>query len=239
MSGHIPLPSIPGQLSISSINSYLGAPATSERKLSTEESSAPNWSLAQIFNSEYDSTIIPNVGNPSLPRFRMSDLYARTFGIYMNADRTMLYGSTYQSGMLPAFIGYLGFGTSGMFNPVNQGFPVKVIIDILQGDHREIDASYMTDNELSYTSIPLGVGPTSFVAPVGAIRILGSSLSESIINLTVYPCLDGSTSGTGRHRITITMPGEDIRPPIDEDPPDGPGGDEIIDQPPREPLEEP
>ena len=230
MSGHIPLPSIPDQLSISSINSYLGAPATSERKLSTEASSAPNWSLAQIFNSELNSTNIPNVGNPSLPRFRMSDLYSRTFGIYMNRDRTMLYGSTYHSGLLPAFIGYLGFGTSGMFNPVNQGFPVKVIIDIFQGEHREIDVSYMTNNELSYTSISLNqFGPTSFVAPVGAIRILGSSLTESIINLTVYPCLDGSTSGTGRHRIAITMPGEDIRPPIDEDPPGGGGG---IEEPP-------
>ena len=239
MSGHIPLPSIPGELSISSINSYLGAPSTSERKLSTEESSAPNWSLAQIFNSEYDSTIIPNVGNPSLPRFRMSDLYSRTFGIYQGAARTILYGDTWETGMLPIWVGYLGFGTSGMFNPINQGFPVKVIIDILQGDHREIDASYMTNNELSYTSIPLGSGPTSFVAPVGAIRILGSSLTESIINLTVYPSLDGSSSGTGRHRINIRMPTGDIKPPIDEDPPDGPGGDEIIDRPPRDPLEEP
>ena len=234
MSGHIPLPSIPGQLSISSINSYLGAPATSERKLSTEASSAPNWSLAQIFNSEYGSTTIPNVGNPSLPRFRMSDLYARTFGIYMNTDRTMLHGNTYQSGMLPAFIGYLGFGTSGMFNPINRGFPVKVIIDLFQGDSREIDVAYNTTDQLNWIAVPLGSGPTSFVAPVTAIRMLGNSLSESIINLTVYPCLDGSTSGTGRHRITITMPGEDIRPPIDEDPQDGPGGDEIIDRPPND-----
>ena len=234
MSGHIPLPSIPGQLSISSINSYLGAPATSERKLSTEESSAPNWSLAQIFNSEYGSTNIPNVGNPSLPRFRMSDLYSRTFGIYMNADRTMLHGSAYQSGMLPAFIGYLGFGTSGMFNPINRGFPVKVIIDLFQGDSREIDVAYQTTDQFSWIAVPLGFGPTSFVAPVTAIRMLGSSLSETIINLTVYPCLDGSTSGTGRHRMTITMPGEDIRPPIDEDPPGDPPGDEIIDRPPND-----
>lgn len=241
MSGHIPLPSIPGELSISSINSYLGAPSTSERKLSTEESSAPNWSLAQIFNSEYDSTIIPNVGNPSLPRFRMSDLYSRTFGIYQSAARTTLYGDSWETGPLPAWVGYLGFGTSGMFNPINQGFPVKVIIDLVSGDAREIEVSYITNNSLLWEPVPLNVfGPTSFIESIAAIRIIGSSLTETRINLTVYPSLDGSSSGTGRHRITITMPTGDIKPPIDddppiEDPPDGP--DEIIDEPPRIPIE--
>lgn len=232
MSGQIPLPLVPGQLSISAINSYLGAPSSSERKLSTEESSAPNWSLAQIFNSEYNSTNIPLVGSSNLPRFQMSDLSGKTFGIYNSPARTILYGSTWETGAIPTWIGYLGFGTSGMFNPINQGFPVKVIVDILQGDSRVLDLQILTNDEVSYTNIPLNSsGSTSFTQNVAAIRLTGNTLAESIINLSVYPSLDGINSGTGRHFITITLPGELDFPPIDDDPkqpPDDVPGDHTL-----------
>lgn len=232
MSGQIPLPLIPGDLSISAINSYLGAPSSSERKLSTEESSAPNWSLAQIFNSEYNSTVIPLVGSSNLPRFQMSDLSGKTFGIYKSSARTELYGSTWYGYPIPTWIGYLGFGTSGMFNPINQGFPVKVIVNILQGDSREIDLQILTNSEVLYSSIPLNPsGSTTFTQNVTAIRLVGNSLAENIINLSVYPSLDGITSGLGRHFLTITLPGGRDFPPIDDDPRDPPNdvpGDDTL-----------
>jgi len=215
-------------LSMAYLNSYIGCASTTTRQLSGEDQ-YPAWTIAQIFNSEYDSTTAPLVGTPALPSQSIASLAGRTFGIYQNISRLNLYASTFATSSLPVFIGYLGFGASGMFTPANKGFPVKIVFEVVFGNPAFITVEYVEEDPFTWFNLPVSSGVNTYIVNAAHLRIRSDSLIPSQIDLTVYPCLDGSTSGTGYHNLVIDMPSEgDIDPPPGDDdgiknPPDDPG----------------
>ena len=212
-------------LSMAYLNSYIGCASTTTRQLSGEDQ-YPAWTIAQIFNSEYDSTTVPLVGTPSLPSQSIADLAGRTFGIYQDASRLNLYASTFATSSLPVFIGYLGFGPSGMFSPANKGFPVKIVFEVVFGDAAFITAEYVEEDPFTWRNLPVNPGVNTYIVNAAHLRLRSDSLTPSQIDLTVYPCLDGSTSGTGYHNLVIDMPAEgDIDPPPGDGGGEGPPGD--------------
>lgn len=205
-----------GALSINSLNEYLGANNTAFRPLSGVYS-YPNFSLNQIFFSEADT----DPPTPPSNNFTLSSLRGKTFGIYTFADRTTLYGETYGNlepgelqPLIPMFIGYLGFGTSGILNPVNKGFPIEIYIDSLNwGD---LQVSIKKDETFIWETINLGSRITRFVrSDIDAIRIVSQARGDTILTLRASPALNNS-AGIGSHTIIITLSeGDIIKPPID------------------------
>ena len=236
-----------GELSISSLNQYLGADPDRQLYYSGVYG-APNFSLNQIFFSGSGT----NPPQPTSNEFQISQLRGKTFGIYNDSFRNNIYNDTFtnDSGVegktaednpliptIPIFIGYFGFGDSGILNPINTGFPLSITIESLQWS--DITVSVKTGDGFSWDIITLNGVTTTFVTTTAdAIRIIGGfrEAGDTVLTLTVAPCLKGSgTGGLGRHRIGITLVAEDIRPPID-DPPRDPPGDDILDDPNNPPL---
>ena len=226
-----------GAISINSMNEYLGANNTAFRPLSGVYSS-PNFSLNQIFFSE-ENTDPPT---PASNNFTLSSLRGKTFGIYKFPFRTTLHGETYGNTLLdpnelqpvsPMFTGYFGFGTSGILNPLNRGFPIEIYINSLMwGD---LQVSVKKDDTYIWQTINLTSRTTTFIrSDIDAIRITSNARGESLVTLRASPALN-NTGGIGSHTIMITL-SEDgrIRDPIDG--PDD-GLDDGLDNPP--PIIEP
>ena len=233
-----------GELSIYNLNQYLGADPEKQLHYSGVYG-APNFSLNQIFFSN-SGTNPPQATNNL---FSISQLRGKTFGIYTNSFRTVLYNNTYTNAIegktdeldptpsIPIFMGYFGFGDSGILNPLNTGFPLSVTIESL--NYQDISVSVKTGDGFSWNTVNLsGVTTTFITTTADAIRIIGGlgNTQDIDVTLTIAPCLKGSGSGgTGRHKIIITLTGQDIRPPID-DPPRDPPGDDILDDSNNPPL---
>ncbi len=222
-----------GELSASELNRYLGASVGNQLRF-TGVYGGPNFSLNQIFFSEPSS----DPPEPQISVFSLGSLRGLTFGIYQNPQRTLLHSNTYtnEAGqnddpfpvpLLPVFIGYFGFGTSGVLNPSNKGFPLVITIESL--NWQNISVSIKNGNGFTWVNITL-TGSVTMVQTTTAdgIRILSNNDREdALVDLTVAPNLRQSGSGgIGRHEISITLvAGSGFKdPPID----DG-GGDGIID----------
>ena len=228
-----------GDLNANNLNQYLGADPAKQLRYSGAYG-APNFSLNQIFFSNANS------GNPPQPAsntFRIDSLLGKTFGIYKNTYRTEIYGNSYSNTeefgeqdlvpLIPVFLGYFGFGSSGILNPYNTGFPLRITIESL--DWATLAVAVKTGSGLNYETINLSGTTTTFISTTAdAIRIIGGlrRVQNTVVNLTVAPCLRGTgNGGTGFHKIIITLSsGDDIRPPIDPPPIDvPPGGGGLID----------
>ena len=225
-----------GELSASELNRYLGAAAPYTSQLSFNGvGSAPNYSLNQIFFS--------SVGTETPPTsFSVGNLRGKRFAIYQNANRNTLHGGTYITEgdfALPIFIGYFGFGTSGILNPYNRGMPLAISIKS-SGD---IVVAAKAGDGFTWNEIPVLGGQAIITSTTyDAIRILGGGgrfepSGDTNVTLSVAPSLSGSAplvldsrgdpTGAldirGAHTINITFKGGDIRnPPFDEGPLDPP-----------------
>lgn len=223
-----------GELSFLTLNKYLGANALNQLQLSGVFG-APNFSLNQIFFSAVGSD------PPTAPinQLSLSQLRGKTFGVYSDVLRSILFQDTYtnassESGepfpTIPIFFGYFGFGNSGVLNPSNKGFPIAITIESL--NYLDITVSIKTGDGFQWETVNItGVTTTFITTTADAIRILGGrSSQDSIIQLTVAPCLKQSApGGLGRHKINITLTADDgIKPPGDP-PPKIPGDDDEID----------
>ena len=225
-----------GELSFLSLNRYLGANDLNQLQLSGVFG-APNFSLNQIFFSTVGSD------PPAAPinQLSLSQLRGKTFGIYSDVVRSILFQDTYTNASttpngelpiptIPIFFGYFGFGNSGVLNPSNKGFPIAITIESLQ--YLDITVSIKTGDGFQWDTVPItGVTTTIITTTADAIRILGGrSSQDTIIQLTVAPCLKQSGSGgLGRHKINITLTADDGIKPPDDPPPKIPGDDEIGD----------
>ena len=233
-----------GEISTAAMNNYLGAPSGNELHF-TGVYGAPNFSLNQIFFSEPSS----DPPEPQITVFSLGSLRGLTFGIYQNPQRTLLHGGSYTNDtgtndddfpvpLLPIFIGYFGFGTSGVLNPSNKGFPLVITINSL--NYLSLTVSIKNGDGFTWDNITL-TGTVTMIQTTTAdgIRILSNNIREDVIvDLTVAPNLKQSGSGgIGKHEIRLTLVAGDIKDPPIEDPPidDGGGGgiiDDGIDQPP-------
>lgn len=229
-----------GEISAAAMNSYLGASVGNQLHF-TGVYGAPNFSLNQIFFSE-PSTDPPE---PQITVFGLGSLRGLAFGIYQNPQRTLLHGNIYSNDntnddndedpfpvpLLPIFIGYFGFGTSGVLNPSNKGFPLVITIESLS--YQNITVSIKNGDGFLWDNISLN-GPLTMIqtSTADGIRILSNSNREDVIvDLTVAPNLKQSGSGgVGRHEINIRLLPNDLKlPPIDGPPIDDGGGGEILD----------
>lgn len=235
-----------GELSFLTLNKYLGANDSNQLQLAGVFG-APNFSLNQIFFSTVGSD------PPAAPinQLSLSQLRGKTFGIYSDVTRSILFQDTYTNASttpngefpeptIPIFFGYFGFGNSGILNPSNKGFPIAITIDSLQ--YLNISVSIKTGDGFQWETVNItGVTTTFITTTADAIRILGGRSSEdTILQLTVAPCLNQSGSGgLGRHKINITLTeGDGIKPPDDDPPQKIPDdGDEIIDDLPPTTIE--
>lgn len=224
-----------GELSFLSLNKYLGANDLNQLQLSGVFG-APNFSLNQIFFSTVGSD------PPAAPinQVSLSQLRGKTFGIYSDVARSILFQDTYTNASadtggeplptIPIFFGYFGFGNSGILNPSNKGFPIAITIESL--NYLDITVSIKTGDGFQWETVNItGVTTTFITTTADAIRILGGSSSQdSIIQLTVAPCLKQSGSGgLGRHNINITLTADEGIQPPDDPPPKIPGDDDEID----------
>jgi len=203
------------QLNANFLNQYLGNDANKQLSYSGVDG-APNFSLNQIFFSSANTN---NPPQPASNKFEISSLIGKTFGIYRDTNRATLYGSAYSIEddlllnendlvpLVPVFLGYFGFGNSGILSPFNKGFPLLITIE--SDDWSSISVALKTGNGFNYEAVPLSGSTHTFVSTTGdAIRILGGLrlAREIVVNLTVAPCLRGSgVGGTGFHKIQITL----------------------------------
>ena len=204
-------------LTISYLNQYIGAPSNKTRSYSGVETKPVNFSINQIFNS------FPNSTTPPFS-FSASSLNGKTFGMYTASSRSIIYGSSYTNNLLPGFVGYFGFGTSGILNSTNRGCPIRIGIT---GNGR-IDAATLrgstwttfTTNQFNQTTYDVG--------EFEAIRIFSNDTSRINVTLQASPCFEGSSGGLGIHTINMIFPEDErsdiIGPPIKDPPlPPGPG----------------
>lgn len=224
-----------GELSFLTLNKYLGANALNQLQLSGVFG-APNFSLNQIFFS----TVGSDPPTAPISQLSLSQLRGKTFGIYSDVLRSILFEDTYTNSSadtggvpfptIPIFFGYFGFGNSGVLNPSNKGFPIAITIESL--NYLDITVSIKTGDGFQWETVNItGVTTTFITTTADAIRILGGrSSQDSIIQLTVAPCLKQSApGGLGRHKINITLTADDGIKPPDDPPPKIPGDDDEID----------
>ena len=219
-----------GDLPASELNRYLGAEAPFTRQLYFNGTfGAPNFSLNQIFFS--------NVGTADPPAtFSMSSLKGKRFGIYQNPQRSLLHTGTYTTQgdfALPIFIGYFGFGASGVLNPVNRGFPLAVSISASS----DVIVSMKTGDGFTWSDVTLVGGQAELITVQGdAIRIFGEGgrrlgpSRDTTVKLSVAPCLAQKLGLSpvealrGAHTIDITFKAHEES---DDDPFDDPFDDPI------------
>ena len=203
-------------ISMSYLNQYLGAPASKTRSFSGIEQQPINFSINQIFFSQANST------TPASLTLDALKLNGKTFGIYTETNRLYLHTSTFTSGLLPAFIGYFGFGTSGFLNPKNRGCPIRMGIT----PSANVNIYTIFDGALTTAFAPAG-STTYITRQCDAIQITCQQTNRTTVTLQASPSLEGSQGGLGIHTINITFPEQDgesdIRPPID--------GPPIVDEP--------
>jgi len=198
-----------GSISISTLNSYFGAASTATRMLSGI-GSTPNFSVNQIFNSA-PGTVVPASNNFQLISLR----YYKTFGIYTSTTRNALVSNiSLMPG--PFWIGYFGFGgtstgTSGILNPRNQGFPIKMRIRVTSGSYNDIFAEYSTDqSDFRWNRLTLRDSDETFILNAVGLRITGFGLfNDVIVEVTASPCLNGVTTGTGSHTTRLIWEAEE------------------------------
>ncbi len=198
-----------GSISITQLNNYFGATSTSTRMLSGT-GSAPNFSVNQIFNST------PGTTTPSSTNFQLISLrYYKTFGIYTNTSRNALVSN---NSIIPGpfWIGYFGFGgtssgTSGILNPRNQGFPIKIRIRVTSGSYSDLYVEYTTDqNSFRWTQLSMRDNDETFVLNAVGLRISAFVIFGNIsVDVTASPCLNGVSTGTGSHTTRLTFQGEE------------------------------
>ena len=203
-------------LSMSYLNQYLGAPASKTRSFSGTEQQPINFSINQIFFSQ------PNTTAPATSTLNTLSLNGKTFGIYTETNRLFLHSSTFTSNLLPAFVGYFGFGTSGFLNPKNRGCPIRI------GITPSSTVSINTIFDGAFSSVTAPAGSTTYITrQCDGIQIFSHQTNRVTVNLQASPSLEGTTAGLGIHTINITFPEQDgesdIRPPID--------GPPIVDEP--------
>ena len=160
--GYNALPSS-GPITISDLNDYFGCSSTTTRSISGI-GSAPNFSVNQIFNSNYNSTT-PASNNMQLISLR----YYKTFGIFTSTSRNSLVSNlTTVPG--PVWYGYFGFGgtstgTSGILNPSNRGFPMSIRIRVISGSRFDLYVEYIEDQTtFQWRSQALTSNDTSLLA---------------------------------------------------------------------------
>ena len=193
-----------GSISISTLNGYFGAASTATRMLSGI-GSTPNFSVNQIFNSA-PGTTVPTSNNFQLISLR----YYKTFGIYTSTVRNALVSNT---SVIPGpfWVGYFGFGgtstgTSGILNPRNQGFPIKMRIRVTSGSYNDIFCEYSTDqNDFRWTRLTMRDNDETFILNAVGLRITGFALFNDVtVEVTASPCLNGVTTGSGSHTTRLT-----------------------------------
>jgi len=228
-----------GELSTASLNTYLGGNLGNQLRF-TGVYGGPNFSLNQIFFSQESS----DPPTPILNVFSLDSLRGKTFGIYQNPQRNLLHTDSYSTDvvpdpndpfpvpLLPIFIGYFGFGTSGVLNPSNKGFPLAITIESL--NYQSITVSIKNGNGFTWDNVNLtGVVTVIQSTTADAIRILSNNIREdAVLTLTVAPNLiQMGSGGLGRHRMDITLAeGSNLKdPPLDEPPLDDGGGGGILD----------
>lgn len=199
-------------ISMSYLNQYLGAPANKTRSFSGNEQQPINFSINQIFFSQANST------TPASLTLDTLTLNGKTFGIYTETNRLFLHSSTFTSNLLPAFVGYFGFGTSGFLNPKNRGCPIRIGIT----PSANISINTIFDGAFSSVTAPAG-STTYIIRQCDGIMMTSQHSNRVTVNLQASPCLEGTTAGLGIHTINITFPeqnigSDDIRPPIDGPP---------------------
>ena len=193
-----------GSISLLQLNNYFGATSTSTRMLSGT-GSAPNFSVNQIFNSA------PGTTTPLNSNLQMISLrYYKTFGIYTSTVRNALVSNT---SVIPGpfWVGYFGFGgtstgTSGILNPRNQGFPIKMRIRVTSGSYNDIFCEYSTDqNDFRWTRLTMRDNDETFILNAVGLRITGFALFNDVtVEVTASPCLNGVTTGSGSHTTRLT-----------------------------------
>jgi hypothetical protein len=198
-----------GSISITQLNNYFGASSTSTRMISGT-GSAPNFSVNQIFNSA------PGTTTPLNSNFQMISLrYYKTFGIYTNSSRNALVSD---SSVIPGpfWVGYFGFGgtssgTSGILNPRNQGFPIKIRLNMVAGTALDLYVEYTEDqNAFRWTQLSMRSNDETFVLNAVGLRISSSPFFGSVIvDVTASPCLNGVSTGTGSHTTRLTFRAEE------------------------------
>ena len=225
-----------GELSASELNRYLGASETSELKYVGTYVKDTGFSLNQIFFATAGSN---PPSSPAIPAFNLSALRGKRFALYTSEQRTLYHTNTWiqePRSELPIFMGWFGFGASGMLNPANRGFPIAVSVKSL-GD---ISITVKTGEGFTWSEEPFFGGESTFITTTGdAIRIFANGggrlapgqLNTTTVNLSVAPCLSETLPSSGEvsdlrgaHTMTLTFVHNDRI--IDD------GRDEINDPPP-------
>ena len=208
-------------LTISYLNQYIGANSKRTRSYGGIETNPVNFSINQIFNSKANTTV------PLIGTFSASSLNGKTFGMYSSSARTIIYGSSFTSDLLPAFIGYFGFGTSGILNSTNRGCPIRIGIT----SNGRVDAATLKGSTWTSFTTNQFNQTTTDIRECEAIRIFSNDLGRVNLTLQASPCFEGTSGGLGIHTINITFPEDDrsdiIGPPIKDplDPPPLPPGE--------------
>ena len=204
-------------LTMSYLNQYIGAPFNKTRSLSGVEQQAVNFSINQIFNSPANTTV------PLSNTLNALSLNGKTFGMYTSSARTIIHSSSFRTDLLPVFIGYFGFGTSGILNSTNRGCPIRIGIT----SNGSIDAATLRGT--TWTSFTTNsINSTTYdIRTCEAIRIICNDRDRVSVTLQAAPSLEGSVPGLGIHTINIDFPEEEgsdiIGPPIKDPPPLPPG----------------
>ena len=137
--------------------------------------------------------------------------------------------------LVPTFVGYFGFGTSGILNPVNLGFPIEIYINSLMWS--SLTVSVKKDASFIWETVNLNSRITTFIRDdIDAIRITSNARGDTLVTLRASPALNNS-AGIGSHSIMITL-SEDERirdPPFDDGLDDGLDDTNDIPLPPIEP----
>ena len=230
-----------GELSASELNRYLGASLTNQLHF-VGTYGTPNFSLNQIFFATAGSN---PPSSPAIPAFNLSALRGKRFALYTSEQRTLYHTSTWIQELefsLPVFMGYFGFGQSGILNPANRGFPIAVSVKSL-GD---ISITLKTGEGFTWTEQPFFGGEATFITTTGdAIRIFADGgriapgeLNVTTVNLSVAPCLSQTLPSSGEvsdlrgaHTMTLNFVHSDRT--IDD------GRDEINDGGLNDPLDGP
>jgi hypothetical protein len=205
-----------GELSASELNRYLGASVTNELKFVGTYVKDDGFSLNQIFFATSGSNP-PSA--PAIPAFSLSALRGKRFALYTSEQRTLYHTNSWiqeREFDLPIFMGWFGFGDSGMLNPANRGFPIAVSVKS-QGD---ISITVKTGEGFTWTEQPFFGGEATFITTTGdAIRIFADGgrlaigeLNTTTVNLSVAPCLSQTLPSSGEvsdlrgaHTMTLTF----------------------------------
>ena len=199
-----------GSISISQLNNYFGATSTSTRMLSGI-GSAPNFSVNQIFNSRVGTT------TPLTNTFQMISLrYYKTFGIYTSTSRNALVSNT---SLIPGpfWVGYFGFGgtssgTSGILNPSNQGFPIKIRLRVTEGSYNDLYVEWTGDQgSFRWTRLSMRDNDETFILNAVGLRVSAFVFfGNTVVEVTASPCLNGVSTGTGSHTTQLVFQPENV-----------------------------